>query len=291
MDGKTVRALGRSPINWNDSGKLRAVGRVPGGSVNPGKVVAGLARAAEAAGAQIAEHAELMGLEFGGRLKLQVERRRGGFEERKIVAAKKLLIATNAGSVDFAGALFAGKEPAEPKLTFALATERLSRKQLKAIGLGSRRPFYTVDLPYLWGKTTPDGRLILGSGLVPGWGESLRMESRDKKAAELDAKRMWQGLEHVDVRKGVAAERLKSLEKRVRALHPVLKKIRITHRWAGPILLTKGFMPVFRKHPRSDRVIVAGGYSGHGVALSVYLGKWAAGHLLGRRELPDWPRP
>jgi glycine/D-amino acid oxidase-like deaminating enzyme len=291
MEGKTVRAMRRSPINWNDSGILRAVSRVPGGSVNAGKVVAGLARAAEAAGAQIAEQSELIGLEFGGRLKLQVERRRGGFEQQKIVSAEKLLIATNAGSVDFAGGLFAGKEPAEPKLTFALATERLSKKQLKAIGLGSRRPFYTVDLPYLWGKTTPDGRLILGSGLVPGWGESLRTESRDKKAAEFDAKRMWKGLEHVDVRKGVAAGRLKSLEKRVRALHPVLKKIRITHRWGGPILLTKRFMPVFRRHPRSDRVIVAGGYSGHGVALSVYLGKWAAEHLLGRRELPDWQRP
>src|SRR5262245_6571152 len=80
MDGKTVRALRRSPINWNDSGKLRAVGRVPGGSVDPGRVVAGLARAAEGAGAQIAEHAELIGLEFGGRLKLQIARRRGGFE-------------------------------------------------------------------------------------------------------------------------------------------------------------------------------------------------------------------
>jgi gamma-glutamylputrescine oxidase len=64
----------------------------------------------------------------------------------------------------------------------------------------------------------------------------------------------------------------------------------VTHRWGGPILLTKEFLPVFRKHPGSERVIVAGGYSGHGVALSVYLGRWAAEHLLGRRKLPNWPR-
>jgi glycine/D-amino acid oxidase-like deaminating enzyme len=288
MDGKTVRAMRRSPVRWNDSGKLRAVRKVPGGSVDPGKVVAGLARAAERAGAHIAELAEVTGVEFGVPLKLWILLRRGRARKRKAVFAKRLLIATNAGSVDFAGGLFAGQEPAEPKLTFALATERLSKKQSKAIGLASGRPFYTVDLPYLWGKTTPDRRLVVGSGLVPGWGESLRMESRDKKAAEFDEGKMWKGLEDVHVRRGAAAERLESLQRRVRALHPALRKIRVTHRWCGPILLTRGFVPVFRRHPKSRRVIVAGGYSGHGVALSVYLGKWAAEHLAGKRKLPKW---
>ena len=288
MDGKTVHAMRRSPISWNDSGKLRAVRKVPGGSVDPGKVVAGLARAAERAGAQIAEMADVTCVELGRALKLQIIRRRGRAQKRKTVFAKRLLIATNAGSVDLAGGLFAGKEPAEPKLTFALATERLSKRQSKAIGLESGRPFYTVDLPYLWGKTTPDRRLIVGSGLVPGWGESLRMESRGKKAAEFDDRKMWKGLEDVDVRRGAALERLESLERRVRELHPALGKIRVTHRWGGPILVTRGFVPVFRRHPKSNRVIVAGGYSGHGVALSVYLGKWAAEHLAGGRKLPKW---
>jgi len=291
MDGKRVRAMRRSPITWNDSGKLRAVRKVPGGSVDPAKVVAGLARAAERAGAYVAERTEVVGVEFGEPLKLHIIQHRGRARKRKTVLAKRLLIATNAGSVDLAGGLFAGKEPAEPKLTFALATERLSRKQLQAIGLGSGRPFYTVDLPYLWGKITRDRRLIVGSGLVPGWGESLRVESHDKKAAELDKGKMWKGLENLDVRTGAAAERLESLERRVRALHPALEKIRVTHRWGGPILLTRGFVPVFHKHPKSDHVIVAGGYSGHGVALSVYLGKWAAEHLVSGRKLPKWKLP
>ena len=46
--------------------------------------------------------------------------------------------------------------------------------------------------------------------------------------------------------------------------------------------------PIFRRHPRSDCVTVLAGYNGHGVALSVYLGKWAAEAMLGRRELPRW---
>jgi len=46
--------------------------------------------------------------------------------------------------------------------------------------------------------------------------------------------------------------------------------------------------PIFRRHPRSKQVMVLAGYNGHGVALSVYLGKWAAEALLARRPLPPW---
>jgi glycine/D-amino acid oxidase-like deaminating enzyme len=67
--------------------------------------------------------------------------------------------------------------------------------------------------------------------------------------------------------------------------------VRITHRWGGPILLTEKMLPIFRRHPRSKHVMILGGYNGHGVALSVYLGKWAAQALLNRRPLPRWPLP
>ena len=67
----------------------------------------------------------------------------------------------------------------------------------------------------------------------------------------------------------------------MRGLHPVLKKMRVTHRWGGPILITSELWPVFRKHPESEKVIVSGGYSGHGVALSVYLGERAARVMAG----------
>jgi len=288
MDGKPVRAMKRSPIEWNDVGTLSAVAKVPGGSVDPGKVVEGLARAAAKGGSQIAEDALVERLEFKEKIELHVMRGRGR-GRKSVIRAERVLLATNAGALHLGERLFNGREPAEPKLTFALCTERLSKKSLRAIGLGSGRPFYTVDLPYLWGRQLPDGRLIFGSGLVPGWGESLRKESRNKKAAEFSEEKLWKGLEKVDVRKGEAAERLESLQKRVRGLHPELRKIRVTQRWGGPILITQGFLPVFREHPKSRRVVVLGGYSGHGVALSVYLGKWAAEHLVGRQKLPKWP--
>jgi len=289
MDGKPVHAMRNSPIEWNDVGTVRAVAKVPGGSVNPGKAVSGLAEAAAKAGVQIVEHVAVESIEFREPLRLRLHRLNRQKAERQTVSAEQVLLATNAGSLDLGDSLFAGREPAEPKLTFALATTRITKQRLAAIGMKSKRPFYTVDFPYLWGRMLPDGRLIFGSGLMPGFGESLRMESRKKKAAKFNPRKLWKGLEKIDVRKGEAAQRLASLEQRVRGLHAALTKVRVTHRWGGPILLTDGFRPVFRKHPKSDRVIVAGGYSGHGVALSVYLGNWAAEHLLGRRELPNWP--
>jgi glycine/D-amino acid oxidase-like deaminating enzyme len=74
----------------------------------------------------------------------------------------------------------------------------------------------------------------------------------------------------------------------VRNLHPALKKVRITHRWGGPILITKGFVPIFRAHPKNKNLILLGGFSGHGVAQSVYLGKWAAQALCSQRKFPNW---
>src|ERR1700686_331203 len=48
--------LAHSPISWADSGLVRAVKQVPGGMVDPGKMVSGLARAAEKSGVQIFEN-------------------------------------------------------------------------------------------------------------------------------------------------------------------------------------------------------------------------------------------
>jgi len=64
-------------------------------------------------------------------------------------------------------------------------------------------------------------------------------------------------------------------------LHPALTSVRVTHRWGGPILFTEAMRPIFRTHPRDKQVLILAGYNGHGVALSVYLGKWAAEALLG----------
>lgn len=288
MEGKKVQPLKNSPIDWEDSGRLRAVSKVPGGSVNPGKVVSGLARAAAKAGAQIAEDAEVVRMEFSDPVRLHVERKLKRGVEKKIVTAKKVLLATNAASRELAAETYASKDSSEPRLTFAVATAPLTRKQIAALGMESGRPFYSVDFPYLWGRMLKNGGMIFGSGLVPAFGKWLREDAARSKSAKSGVTKLWGGLERFDVRHGEPAARLRSLEKRVRLLHAALHKVRITHRWGGPILTTKDFMPTFRAHPESKNVVVLGGFSGHGVALSVYLGYRAAEHFLGERQLPRW---
>lgn len=245
-----------SPVCWNDTGDLRVGKEVPGGTVDPGKMVSGLAEAAAKSGVLIFEHSPVERVEFGDPLSLHV---RG-----KIVRARRVLFATNSESLEFAK--LDGR--AQSKLTMALATAPLSDGKLAAIGVADGKPCYTTDLPYLWGRVLNRNRLIFGSGLV-------------------DVSN-WRDLIAIDVSSGKASELLEKLVGRVRRLHPDLSDVQITHRWGGPILITDDWRPVFEQHPNSNNVVVLGGYSGHGVALSVYLGSWAAEFLLGRRRLPNW---
>ena len=276
-----------SPIAWSDSGTLKIVRRVPGGTVDPGKVLAGLARSAQNCGAQIIEHARVHAIDFKNQARLHIRCKVRGRIRQKEIRAGKVLLATNAFSLELSGL----RRAAEPSLTLALATAPLSAAQLKAIGLSSRRPFYTVDFPYLWGRLDDSNGVIFGAGLVPVPASFTALIPQ--RAGLRSRKNASQNLRRFDVRKGEASGRLRWLEARVRNLHAVLKSVRITHRWAGPILFTEKMRPVFRwvnlkGHPRAKNAMILAGFNGHGVALSVYLGKWAAEALLGRRRLPAW---
>jgi glycine/D-amino acid oxidase-like deaminating enzyme len=144
----------------------------------------------------------------------------------------------------------------------------LTDPQLNELGLSKLKPFYTVDMPYLWGRPLYGNQLIFGSGLV-------HLEH-------------WSELLNLDISSGEAAGLMRLLESRVRSLHPALENIQFTNRWGGPILIADEMTPVFRHHLKNKNIIVLGGYTGHGVALSVYLGRWAADVLVGKRKLPSW---
>jgi glycine/D-amino acid oxidase-like deaminating enzyme len=296
----------KSPISWNDSGNLRVVKKVPGGTIDPGKVVSGLARAAQNAGAQIMEHAEVVSISPAANsrasrrsnaarhtgtarpsdrpLALRVRIKAGGHKKQHTLFASQVLLTTNAGSLNLTGL----HNFAEPKLTLALATAPLTRAQLRATGLAARRPFYTVDLPYLWGRPLENNGYIFGAGLVPMPTSWDAMFSRD--FSKRKPQHTFSELVRFHIRRGASAKTLAWLESRVRNMHPALKNIRVTHRWGGPILITKNMRPVFRHHAQHKNILTLAGFSGHGVALAVYLGHWAAQSLLGLRPLPNWPR-
>jgi glycine/D-amino acid oxidase-like deaminating enzyme len=249
-----------SAIQWNDSGTLHVVGEVPGGTIDPGGLVSALGEAAENLGAAIYEDHYVEHIEWTQPIRIEVSRGRK-------IRAGKLLAATNALSLAMAGY---GND-AYPKLTLAVATAPISDEALKATGLAERKPFYTVDFPYLWGRVCTDNSIVWGAGLVDP------PPSRD--------------LRQVDVGDAESTRLFTSMEKRVRGLHPALREVQFTHHWGGPILFREGWLPpVLDWHPASRNAIVLGAYTGHGVALSSYLGSWAAEALLGGRKLPKWAK-
>ncbi len=183
--------------------------------------------------------------------------------KRGLVRAKKVLFATNAYSFELTG--LPGR--AESTFTLAVATEELPDDVIGNIGLSERKPFYTVDFPYLWGRLLGKA-IIFGSGLL---------HQND-----------WRDLAVLNIEEEEPANLFARLEKRIRGLHPDLAAVSFTHRWGGPICIADQWKPVFEQHPESQNAIVLGAFSGHGVAQSVYLGSWAAEALLGRRALPNW---
>jgi gamma-glutamylputrescine oxidase len=58
------------------------------------------------------------------------------------------------------------------------------------------------------------------------------------------------------------------------------REVEITHRWAGLFGLVLDFLPVVGRVPGSNRLWMAGGYSGHGNVLGFLCGELVAGALL-----------
>ncbi len=247
-----------SPIQWDDHGTLQVVNYIPGGAFDPRKFLAGMAALIQRAGGHIFEQAPVTGLEMVSRAGVRLAV--GG----STVSADRVVFATSAFCLPLLGL----QERAGGVHTIALATEPLADAVFDAIGWSTRTPFYTLDLPYLWGRATADGRAVIGAGLVGrGDVENARVDSAE-------ARHLFDGLEH-----------------RIRGLNPALHRVRITNRWMGPICFTHDRKPIIASLDGEGRVLVATGYAGHGVALSVRVGKLLAAVLAGESSLPAWSDP
>lgn len=222
-----------------------------GGTLDPGKLVAGLATAALRAGVVIHEHAPVSSIEPGSPSRIRVAGRS--------VGADRVIFATNA----FLPRLLP-RAAIRPALTLALATAPLSRDVIDAIGLGSTA-FYTSDLPYLWGRATREGRLVIGAGL----------------AFDADARVERVAIDRDDVRAMI--ERVAS---RIRGLHPALASVAITHAWGGPIAFREGALPILAEV--APGVVATGACAGHGVALSASIAEIVAQWARRGESLPAW---
>jgi glycine/D-amino acid oxidase-like deaminating enzyme len=244
-----------SPIQWSDHGTLQVVHVKPGGAFDPRKFLAGMAERVQASGGHIFEHAPVtdINLEPAGEVRLDVA--------GTAVYAVRVVFATNAFCLPVLGL----QDRAGGVHTIAVATEALADAVFDAIGWSTHTPFYTLDLPYLWGRVTADNRIVMGGGLT----------GRDNiQKARADAPE--------------AVELFDRLEGRILKLNPALHDVRMTHRWIGPIGFTLDNKPLLTSWDEEQRVLIATGYRGHGVALSVRVGKLMAEVLTGQGHLPVW---
>jgi gamma-glutamylputrescine oxidase len=249
--GGRVRSL-----PWSDAGRPIAItAEVSGGAVNPALLTLGIADAAVSAGAQICEQTPVERIGYANQPTVMV----GGDE----IHPEWIIVCTNA----WIGSLMHGITPLSSSLTFACATMPLEPSVIAEIGLEAGLPFYTADLPYLWGRTTSACRIIFGSGLL--FGEPDALEKTDVNSQSFDAA-------------------VTVLNRRVRGLHPALEHVEFSHNWAGPIAFTENQLPLLGSMPSCPHVLVAGAYSGHGVAMSVRAGELLAGHVVEGHSLPDW---
>jgi glycine/D-amino acid oxidase-like deaminating enzyme len=225
----------------------------PGGALDPGKLVAGLATAALRAGVIVHEHAPVDALEPGTPPRLRVGERS--------ITADRVVLAVNG----FLPA-FLPRAGIRPALTLALATAPLAREMIAAIGLGAT-PFYTGDLPYLWGRATRAGRLVIGAGLA--------FDADDR-------------VERVAIGRDDVREAFERITTRIRGLHPLLAEVPITHRWGGPIAFRGEGEPLL--DAIAPGVLAIGACAGHGVALSAAVAQIAARWVHDAVAPPAWGR-
>jgi glycine/D-amino acid oxidase-like deaminating enzyme len=214
-------------------------------SLHPGKLVRGLARAAEERGARIFEGTLVTGVEPG-----RVTTTEG------TVLADRVVIATEAWGSELPGV---GRRIL-PLYSLVLATEPLPESVWDRIGLPRGATVTDFRHNLVYGQRTADDRLVfggrgaqyhLGSAIRPGYDRSARVHAH--------------------------------LERAVATLFPAAAGVRFTHHWGGPLGVPRDWHP-FVSPLAGGRVVVAGGYVGDGVATANLAGRTVADLVTGTRS-------
>ena len=211
--------------------------------VNPAQYVAGLARAAEKAGAALHTRARVTSLERassplstkGTRFLIQTE--------RGTLTAESVLVGTSG----YTGkAMKSLQKKIIPIGSFIIATERLPEKLAHELSPNNRMIFdfkHYLNYFRLW-----DNRMIFGgrAAFFPETADTIR------RSAEILQREMVQ-------------------------VYPQLKDVQVEYVWGGTLDFAFDMMTHVGE---SDGVFYSLGYAGHGVAMATYLGKTVAEAML-----------
>jgi glycine/D-amino acid oxidase-like deaminating enzyme len=209
-----------------------------GATVQPARLARALRRAALAEGVAVHERTRVVALRPG---RPNIVETPGG-----VVRADEVVVATNAA--------LTGWRPLARRLTnfgsYVVLTEPVP-ELVERIGWTGGEAITDGRTFVHYFRTTPDGRVLMGSGSGP-----IGVGGR------------------VDARFGYDAPTAARAEAGLRRLLPALADARIERAWGGPIDVSADHFPFFATLP-GTRVHHGGGYSGHGVGPS-----WLGGQIL-----------
>ncbi|MGE5141112.1 MAG: NAD(P)/FAD-dependent oxidoreductase [Rudaea sp.] len=250
------QSLGIEGVEWVDAERLRDWVQSPVylgawweprcAILNPLKLVRGMKRVAEAAGAEIHEHSPVTGFERDAEITLRTP--------SGLVRAQKAVFATNAYSAQFP--LLASRQL--PVHTHIVLTEPLDPRRLAEIGWSRRQGIEDARNFVHYYRLTADNRLLMGGERVQYYsGNGTRQDTHEPT--------------------------FRLLENHVRTVFPVLQDVRFTHRWGGPVSVNLDFAPNLGYVDGDKRLVYSVGCIGHAVSMT-HLNGWTIADLILERE-------
>jgi len=215
------------------------------GILNPAKLVRGMKKVVEGMGVKVYERSPVMEIKRNASIHLKTP--------EGSVAANKLVIATNA----YSHLIPQLKRKQVPVFTHIVLTEPLTKIHFDEIRWQNRQGIEDArDLVHYY-RLTIDNRLLMGGRDVSlSFGRNMDRDLNEKTFAGLEDD-IWRTF-------------------------PILKGIKTTHRWGGPVSVTLDLAPAIG-FLGDNRVVYSLGCVGHGVSLT-HMNGWTLSDMILEKE-------
>jgi glycine/D-amino acid oxidase-like deaminating enzyme len=210
--------------------------------LNPARYVAGLARAAQRAGACLHDHTRVEKIEAESN---SATRRFRVRTSKGAIAAREVVLCSGAYTTEATPAL---RKKIIPIGSYIIATEVLSATLAQELSPRNRMIYDSKHFLYYY-RLTPDKRMLFG-GRAAFFPET---ENTVRQSAEI----LRRGMVHV---------------------YPQLRDTKVEYVWGGTLDFTLDVMPHSGK---IDNMYFAAGFAGHGVAAATWFGAKLAGLICG----------
>lgn len=236
------------------AGAVRGLYSPSAAVVHPGKLVRGLARLVERLGGRIVEQTPVT--DFRGAPSPALVTARGEVRAKTVVLAGEAYLTR----------LRRLHRQLIPIYSLIVLTEPLSDAQWAEIGWTGREILASTRFSIDYLSRTADGRILFGGRGAPYRLGSPIRDEYDRHGPTHDGLRRF-----------------------VREWFPVLRDVRFTHAWGGPLGMPRDWHPTFSYAPASG-IASARGYIGHGVSTANLAGRTLADLITGERSpLTDLP--